>query len=209
MVCRRGRDCSVAGFVSRCIYARPTPLSLPRILYHNKAGPFTMSSNTESPSPTSSPSRPKPTRKATSRSATPPTFKATLNRRSSLAAPVAATTAEHTYFTPAEPTAAVFTAPVAVSDEPQPISNAPPTSLQFDPGVTFPAPEQISAPEQQPIPDQNNEDMSRERSDSGASTSRRGSLFGNLARPLRRSGSISDSGARFVHCSRVSVRPSD
>ncbi|KAG8925302.1 hypothetical protein FRC00_004136 [Tulasnella sp. 408] len=154
-----------------------------------------MSSNTESPSPTSSPSRPRPTRKATSRSATPPTFKATLNRRSSLAAPVAATTAEHTYFTPEEPTAAFNTAPVAVSDEPQPISNAPPASLQFDPGVTFPAPEQISAPEQQPIPDQNNEDMSRERSDSGASTSRRGSLFGNLARPLRRSGSISDSGA--------------
>ncbi|KAG9043932.1 hypothetical protein FS837_008972 [Tulasnella sp. UAMH 9824] len=151
-----------------------------------------MSSNTESPSPTSSPSRPKPTRKATSRSATPPTFKATLNRRSSLAAPVAATTAEHTYFTPAEPTAAVVAAPVAVSDEPQPISNAPPASLQFDPAVTFPAP---SAPEQQPTPDQNNQDMSRERSDSGASTSRRGSLFGNLARPLRRSGSISDSGA--------------
>lgn len=200
----------MAGFVSRCIYARPTPLSLPRILYHNRAGPFTMSSNTESPSPTSSPSRPRPTRKATSRSATPPSFKATLNRRSSLAAPVAATTAEHTYFTPAEPTAAAGTAPVAVSDEPQPISNAPPSSLQFDPAVTFPA-EQISAPEQQPIPDQNNEDMSRERSDSGASTSRRGSLFGNLARPLRRSGSISDSGsgARFVHCSRAWARASD
>ncbi|KAG8911473.1 hypothetical protein FRC01_005696 [Tulasnella sp. 417] len=154
-----------------------------------------MSSNTESPSPTSSPSRPRPTRKATSRSATPPVFKATLSRRSSLAAPVAATTREHTYSTPAEPAAEVFSTPAALAaDETQPVSNAPPTSLQFDPGVTFPS-EQISVPAQQPIPDQNNEDMSRERSDSGASTSRRGSLFGNLARPLRRSGSISDSGA--------------
>ncbi|KAG8949618.1 hypothetical protein FRC04_008364 [Tulasnella sp. 424] len=155
-----------------------------------------MSSNTASPSPTSSPSRPKPSRKATSRSATPPSFKATLNRRSSLAAPVAATTAEHTYFTPAEPTAAVDPTPAAVPDEPQPISNAPPASLQFDPGVTFPAAsEQISAPEQQQIPDQNNEDMSRERSDSGASVSRRSTMFGNLARPLRRSSSASEGGA--------------
>ncbi|KAG9015902.1 hypothetical protein FRB90_004242 [Tulasnella sp. 427] len=154
-----------------------------------------MSSNTESPSPTTSPSRQKPSRKATSRSATPPIFKATLSRRSSLAAPVAATTAEHTYFTPSEPTAAVSTTSAALSGEPQPISNAPPASLQFDPGVTFPA-EQISASEQQLISDQNNDlDMSRERSDSGASTSRRNTMFGNLARPLRRSGSISDGGS--------------
>ncbi|KAG8936823.1 hypothetical protein FRC00_007665 [Tulasnella sp. 408] len=94
------------------------------------------------------------------------TFKAARIQRSSPAAPGAATTAEHTCFTASEPT-------VTVSS----------TSLGTPPQHS------------NKLAQQNNEDMSREDSDSGASIRMRERPFGSLARPLRRPTSISHSGA--------------